>query len=248
MSSTAVFIRQKLLGSDPRWQLLTALGIALFLLATVLLTWNHPYGTTALLVVALWVQWRYGSRPGDGVVMLMAALLGTPAEMVEVSLGEWTYHAPHLLWGIPLWIPLIWANMFALFCRLARIILALCATAWPIHNAWVWKRLFPFLGGSVLVYWALALAWMDKMPIVIGLYAGFMILISSLWFNRWTMTLFWVGAILGTVGEFLCIQEGYWHYYNPYFSTLGIDITLPLDWGLSAVLIDQIAKTLTRKE
>lgn len=231
---------------DPRWELLVAIALGLFLLAVVMLTWQYPLWTTLLLAVALWIQWRYRARPGDGVAMLAAALLGTPAEMVEVSLGEWIYHGPHLFWGIPVWIPLIWANLFALFRRLSRAILETLVIVWPMAHAWVWKRFSPFLGVLILAYWGVALLWMEKISGVIALYATFMLVIGALWHRDMEKTLFVVGAVLGTVGEYLCIQAGYWHYHNPFFKSLGVDITLPLDWGLSAILIHRIAVRLTR--
>ena len=223
------------------WDFLVAMAIGLFLLLTVYLTWNHPWLTTTLLAIAVWTQLRYRPHPGDGIAMLTAALLGTPAEIYEVSVGEWTYHAPHLLWGIPIWIPLVWANLFALFRRFQRTILASFTTLNPNHR----KNRFTTLTVIIGIYWTAAILLMNKIIFVIGLYAFFMVIVAAFWHQKEEQWLFLIGAVLGSVGEYISIQAGYWHYYNPYFSS-GVDITLPLDWGLSAIIIHRITESLAK--
>ncbi len=48
----------------------------------------------------------------DIVTMIVAAFLGTVSEIVCVTKGLWTYEAPILMMGIPVWLPLVWANLF----------------------------------------------------------------------------------------------------------------------------------------
>lgn len=232
---------------DPQWELLTATGTGIFLWIVVFLTWNQPHVTTVLLSTTLWLQWVYHARPGDGIVMVSAALLGTPAEIAGIKLGEWIYHAPDMLWGIPIWMPLIWANLFAIFRRLSRAILAQLTIIWPKTNAWIWRKFFPSLDVWIAIYWATALLLMGKRPIILFLYAFFMLIIGILWNQNSEKVLFLVGGMIGSLGEFICIQAGYWHDNNPFFNTLGVDITLPLDWGLSAILIHRIAESLAHQ-
>ncbi|MBF0148030.1 MAG: hypothetical protein HQL84_05255 [Magnetococcales bacterium] len=215
--------------------LLPASMVAGALMASVLLTWNHPIVTTLLLALLLVIQATYHPSPGDRAAMLAAALLGTPAEIVEVHLGEWTYHAPDLILGVPMWISLIWANLFALFRRLTR--------SWSAILEMTPRR--PLIGHTLAIpiigLWGAALFLMEKPPLVRGLYA-FMILITLLfWHTQTDRLIFLTGAILGAFGEFVAVQLGYWSYYNPLFKEYGVDITLPLDWGLSAVIIHRIA-------
>ncbi|MBF0272559.1 MAG: DUF2878 family protein [Magnetococcales bacterium] len=216
-------------------------GIGGALFASVVLTWNWPWLTTLLLLVILYAQSRFDPHPNDRRAMLAAALLGTPAEAVSVHLGEWIYHGPNLILGLPVWIPLIWANLFALYRRLGRVIHA----AIPAHGS-SRDRFFDFLALLVALYAFATLALMNKMPLVYLLYAGFLITMAGYWREERDLLHFVIGALLGTLGEYTCVQLGYWHYYNPYFQSLGVDITLAMDWGLSTVIIHRIAENRTR--
>ncbi|MEO5347843.1 MAG: DUF2878 family protein [Magnetococcus sp. YQC-9] len=211
-------------------------GAALF--ATVLFTWYRPWLTSLFLLLILWMQWRFCAERRDARAMLAAAVLGTPAEAVSVHLGEWTYHAPGLILGLPIWIPLIWANLFAFYRRLARLLHA----ALPLHARFR-VPFFRLLTILIALYAFATLALMDKIPLVHLLYAGFLIAMAGSWRAEMDLLLFVIGALLGTLGEYTCVQLGYWHYYHPYFNTLGIDITLAMDWGLSAVIIHRIAES-----
>ncbi len=225
--------------------------IGLALLVTVVWSWQWPLVTTVLLAVILAIQWLFIRRPGDGVAMLAAASLGTPTEIAEVAIGEWTYHAPYLIWGVPMWIPLIWANLFVLFRRLSRSLLGILKDTWLgwglLFGCSVWNGALLLLAGLILSYWGVALFLMQKTYIVITLYAMMMIITFSLWRRESDIGIFLVGAVLGAVGEFICIQLGYWNYYQPMFVEWGVDITLPIDWGLSAVIINRIASTGARR-
>ncbi|UCD03010.1 MAG: DUF2878 family protein [Candidatus Aenigmatarchaeota archaeon] len=48
-----------------------------------------------------------------------------------------------------------------------------------------------------------------------------------------------IAAILGPIGEIICVYFGVWSYANPTF--LGIPIWLPLAWGLAVLAIKRIA-------
>lgn len=211
-------------------------GATLF--ATVVWSWHQPALTTIVLTLVLIAQLQYHPHPNDHRAMLAAALLGTPAEAVSVHLGEWTYHAPGLILGLPIWIPLIWANLFALYRRLTRLLLAMLPAGNPFRVPYI--RILTIL---ISVYAFLTLTLMDKMPLVHLLYAGFLIAMAGYWRAETDLSIFVIGALLGTLGEYTCVQLGYWHYYNPYFTSLGIDITLAMDWGLSAVIIHRIAES-----
>lgn len=217
-----------------------ALMLAAALMASVILTWNHPLWTTLLLALVLIVQGVYHPAPGDRAAMLAAAILGTPAEIAEVYLGEWTYHAPDLILGVPMWISLIWANLFSLFRRLARSFNALLAI-WPGQDGPARRRLDGALAVPIILLWAAALILMEKPPFVQGLYATMILITAIFWRTSMDRMIFLTGAVLGAFGEFVCVQLGYWSYYHPLFKDYGVDITLPLDWGLSAVIIHRIA-------
>ncbi len=214
-----------------------------FLFLTVTQTWNYPLLTTLLLTLALFAQWRFHPHPQDLKAMITAALLGTPAEAISVYLGEWQYHNIDLILGLPIWIPLIWANLFALYRRLTRTILALHHQKVEEGSETLTHLNMPFklLAIGIATYGFSAIALMNKIPIVYLLYAGFLITMAGYWHQKEDLLIFLISALLGTLGEFVCVQLGYWSYYQPYFHHYGVDITLSLDWGLSAVIINRIA-------
>ncbi|HAT51147.1 MAG: hypothetical protein HQL07_13355 [Nitrospirae bacterium] len=220
--------------------LLLSLMVACTLMAAVILTWDEPIWTTVLLSLCLVIQGLLHPGPGDRLAMLTAAILGTPAEIAEVHLGEWTYYAPDLMWGVPMWIPLIWANLFALFRRLSRSWTAILDIIFEKEGV-LRRRLDMVLMVSIIGLWVSALLLMDKPPLVQGLYALMILLTALFWRTEMDSLVFLTGGTLGAVGEFVCVQLGYWSYFNPLFKDFGVDITLPLDWGLSAVIIHRIA-------
>lgn len=220
--------------------LVMTLILALSLMASVLLTWNHPIATTSLLAIILVIQGFHSEAPGDRAAMLTAAILGTPAEIAEVSLGEWTYHAPDLIFGVPMWISLVWANLFCLFRRLVRSWTILLNLLMPAENP-TRRSIRPLLAIPIISLWIAALTLMDKPALVRGLYALMILIMAFFWRTETDLLTFLTGAIIGTFGEFVSVQLGYWSYYNPLFTKFGVDITLPLDWGLSAVIIHRIA-------
>lgn len=229
------------MGADWR-DLVFAAAVAAALFLTVVLLWNHPYVTFALLALVLAAQGIYRPRPGDGITMLFAAVLGTAGELVEVSLGEWTYHAPDMVYGLPVWIPLIWANLFGLFRRLNRATVFLMEHFHMPFDSPGRDRLYWFMRKIFLVYGLFALVAMNKMVAVVAFYALIMAVVGVFWKQERDFLILYWGALLGAFGEFVCIQLGYWEYYDPFFTTWGVDVTLPLDWGLSAVILDRIGR------
>jgi hypothetical protein len=66
------------------------------------------------------------------------------------------------------------------------------------------------------------------------------------WHKKHDVLFFVTGAIVGPVGEIVCIYFGVWQYANPTF--LGIPVWLPLAWGLATMLIKRIAETFVKIE
>ena len=60
------------------------------------------------------------------------------------------------------------------------------------------------------------------------------------WYKDYDIYFLLSGALIGTVGEIICIYFGVWKYANPTF--LGIPIWLPLAWGLTTILIKRVAQ------
>ena len=63
-----------------------------------------------------------------------------------------------------------------------------------------------------------------------------MIPVAILWHGERDIMIFFIGAILGTTGEYICMKLGFWYYHFPFFRSFGLPVSLPLAWGLSAVI------------
>ncbi|MDX2445677.1 MAG: DUF2878 family protein, partial [Desulfobacterales bacterium] len=179
-------------------------------------------------------------NPPDVAAMLAAAVLGTPSEMLCVKFGVWSYHAPGLILGIPVWIPLIWASLFCLFQHITLTMLDLADRRWPDPTTLSRRILFGILAALIIIYYlwvvisiAQSIAMVYSVIVLIGI---------VFWHKERDILIFIVGSILGTIGEAICMQLGFWQYQYPYFDTIGMPISLPMAWGLSAVIIGRIAK------
>lgn len=206
---------------------------------TVVFFWRQPIAATGLLSagIGLWL-WHYRNR-ADAAAMLWAALLGTPSEMVCVYKGVWTYQAPGMLLGIPVWIPLIWASLFCLFRRIVLTLLDLINICWPDPSASARKILFRALEAGIIAYFLwVAVSISSSIAVV---YAVIVLIAAIFWRRERDILIFIVGGFLGTLGEFICMQLGFWQYHYPYFKSVGLPLSLTMAWGLSAVMIGRLA-------
>jgi len=219
--------------------LFEALASAYVLFAVVFL-WPYPAFLTPLLFGGILLKLWFWRERADMAMMAAAALLGTPSEMVCVRYGVWTYHAPGLVFGIPVWIPLVWAYLFCLFRRMSLSLYALRWRIWPERNALAPKILFAILGGSILIY-SLATVFLIIKPIAI-VYTAFLIPAVIFWHEERDVLIFLIGGALGTMGEYICMTLGFWQYHFPLIRTIGLPLSLPLAWGLSAVITSRIAR------
>jgi hypothetical protein len=145
--TTGINVRLKMINRSIAIEILAGI----YLVLTVVLFWRQPVLATLLLAsgIGLWL-WFYRSR-ADAAAMLWAALLGTPSEMVCVYKGVWTYQAPGMILGIPVWIPLIWASLFCLFRRIVLTLLALIDRRWPDPKAPARRILFKALETVIII-------------------------------------------------------------------------------------------------
>lgn len=212
----------------------------LYLVSVVVLFWRHPLTASLLLGagLGLWL-WRYRNK-ADAAAMIGAALLGTPSEMICVKYGVWTYHAPGLFMGIPVWIPLIWASLFCLFRRIAATLHALAGNIWPRGKALSRKIVFGLLAAVILVYYIMISITIIRSIAIV--YTVFMIITFIFWHEERDILIYIIGGILGTFGEIICMKLGFWEYHFPHFSSIGLPVSLPMAWGLSAIIIGRIAK------
>ena len=212
----------------------------LYLVSVVVLFWRHTLTASLLLGAGLGIWlWRYRNK-ADAAAMVGAALLGTPSEMICVKYGVWTYHAPGLFMGIPVWIPLIWASLFCLFRRIAVTLHSLADNIWPRRKALSRKIVFGLLAAVIIVYYIMISITIIRSIAIV--YTVIMIISVIFWHKERDILIFIIGGILGTFGEYICMRLGFWHYHFPHFVSIGLPVSLPMAWGLSAIIIGRIAK------
>ena len=82
------------------WPLIAALSVVV---GVVLFFWKSPAVASLFLGVGIgFCLWWFKDK-ADAAAMLAAAILGTPSEMICVKYGVWTYEAPGLIGGVPVW-------------------------------------------------------------------------------------------------------------------------------------------------
>jgi hypothetical protein len=113
------------------------------------------------------------------------------------------------------------------------------ARIWPDRDTFPRKALFRGLGGLVVGY-ALVTLYIIKKTIA-AVYSAFLIPALIFWRGEKDILIFIIGGVLGTVGEFTCMKLGFWEYHYPFLRSIGVPISLPLAWGLSAVIVGRIA-------
>ncbi len=209
------------------------------MIAVVVIWWRKPVWLSLLLGGGLLVQLWFWREKADVAMMAAAALLGTPSEMLCVRLGVWTYHAPGLVFGIPVWIPLVWAFLFCLFRRISLSIHSVRWRIWRNREMLSVKILFGILCGVIVVYYLITVSLIMRTIAIV--YTAFMIPAVIFWHGERDILIFLIGAVLGTLGEYICMKLGFWHYHYPVFRSIGLPISLPLAWGLSSVITGRIA-------
>jgi hypothetical protein len=220
--------------------------MGVYVVAAVVLGWHRPVLLSIALGVGLGIQLWYWREKADVAMMIAAALLGGPAEVLCVKLGIWTYRAPGLVFDIPAWIPLVWAFLLCFFRRVTLSIHAVVEILWSGNNSFSRKAVFFVLGGVIAVYYIFTVAVIRR--IIAIAYSTIMIPAALFWHQERDIIIFLFGAACGTLGEYICMRLGFWHYHYPHFRAIGLPISLPLAWGLSSVMIGRIARIWEPRE
>lgn len=218
---------------------------SVYVVAVVALTWYMSILTTCLLAAglgALFLRWH---RKSDFAVAVSAAALGFTAEAICIHYGVWTYTNQDVL-GLPMWIGLVWAFLFVLFRRMAGMVLYCLSADVSPRLAKLRKPIFTILTVIIIVYFIFTELHI-KRSIAIT-YFVFMFIAVCFWHTERDLLIFVVAGIFGTLGEYFCMQLGFWEYHYPLLRSIGLPISLPLAWGLSGVIIARIAWIWTRNE
>jgi hypothetical protein len=220
--------------------------MGVYVVAGVVLGWHRPLILSIVLAAGLAIQFWYWRQKADVAMMIAAALLGGPAEVLCVKLGIWTYDAPGLVFGIPAWIPLVWAFLLCFFRRVTLSIHAVVELIWSGKNTFSRKLAFFLLGATIMIYYLYTVAVIRR--IIAIAYTTMMAPAVIFWPQERDILIFLFGAACGTLGEYICMRLGFWHYHYPHWRAIGLPISLPLAWGLSSVLIGRIARIWERRE
>lgn len=214
-------------------------AMCLYVVAVVVFSWRQPILTSLLLGFGLLTQLLVWREKSQAVMMIAAVLLGTPSEIVCVKYGVWSYHAPGLIFGIPMWIPLVWAYLFGLFRVMTLHLYRMIRVMSSERQNLIKKVVFWGLRLVILLYSAVTVS-LIKRSIALT-YTIFLIPAVIFWRGDRDVIIFIVGGISGTLGELICMKLGFWHYHYPLLKSMGLPLSLPLAWGLSSVIIGRIA-------
>lgn len=203
----------------------------------------------ALLLALSWLLWRGATREWRRLFGL-AAVLGTIGEVLCVlapwtpdGRGLWVYHFPPLFGcdlPLPLWLPLVWGNLFTLFAALSGMPAGIIRCGGePVR--YLLTLLIIAYAGVIYCYVAL--------PLLI-LFTPFLAALLLYWNRAEDFTLFLVAGLGGTLGEFLAMRAGLWTYTMPvirgewavHLGLPGFPISLVMAWGLCGVIFARLAR------
>ncbi|GEM_PF-5034834 len=164
---------------------------------------------------------------------IFAFLFGSIGEWLCCRVNLWVYANP--TWqGLPVWLPLIWPILMLSFWQLSLIVDKL------FQNHLRIALLMQAVGWLLIVVYSI-FCFLNIDKAIASVY-----LIFSLGFLIWGrsrqfLLYFLISAIGGAFGEIICMRFDVWYYTHPFFLKLGIPLSLPLAWGLSAVTIALLA-------
>ena len=208
----------------------------LYILAVVPLFGQYSLLETILLSAGSAALLIYCRGKERLIAFIIAAVLGPFAEYLSVAHDIWEYKVPSPF-ILPLWLPLVWGYLVVLFRELAIFfdckVLTFSGKKLKLTAHWM-------LGLLVLGYciWTLS-AIRREIALVYGV---FVVIGLIFWRSKQDILTFWIGGILGTLGEYLCLRRGMWEYAFPYFKSIGLPISLLLAWGVMTVFVSRIGE------
>ncbi|MDI6796031.1 MAG: hypothetical protein QMD09_03760 [Desulfatibacillaceae bacterium] len=192
-----------------------------------------------ILVCAASLYFRF--RAFKAFVGVFALFLGLFGEYACTRLGMWIYANPSI-GGLPIWLGLVWPVLMVNFLEMAHYLNSFFSTP-RIRLPGLIHFALALLIGSYLAFVLVTLnnliAW------VLTLFFVLTALGAHKPFNLW---LFVVAALGGFFGEYICVFFGVWVYTKPGFGSLGMPVSLPLAWGVSANLIWLCARAFVRTD
>lgn len=189
----------------------------------------------ALLIVALVHRFSRFKL----ILVAWAGLFGTMEEIIccTPAVRLWIYKNPTFL-GLPGWLPMVWPILLLTFREMADYLNHVAEHHFRKRT----RTALTYVAIGLLVSYS-GVAFFHIHKVIAGVFLIFLILMLIVSRDLKSLLLFWVAALGGSLGEYICIQNGVWVYTRPFFTAFGIPLSLPLAWGLSANIIF----TLTRR-
>jgi len=222
-------------------ELVIELVLALYLLGAVLGLWQHPLAVLIVVVVGILFQVFVWHEKADIALLFTGAILGLLGENFAVGKSYYAY-AKSGSSGLPVYLPAVWGYLLVLFNRIGMTLHALSETRpWSrrLRKGVLTGAQFLFVG-----YFAVMVALIDRY--VAAVCSIFLILAARLWHEPEDIMMFLVAALGGVTGEAISVQCGIWEYAKPYFSSIGIPLSLPILWGLAGLVSRRLALLVTR--
>lgn len=219
-----------------------SLALGAYLYGALLLSWRWTWLLFVLLALGTVVLLSASPTRRTVILWGLSTAAGLLGERWMTQHHIWIYARPDV-GGLPIWLFWIWGYLMVTFTRLAvwghqRLHLALAAQP-GLRRALKYLALAGVVGYGAVVASTVA-------PVFTGFYVVFGLGACVYARGGFTLMLFWVAALLGLIGEASAIAAGVWTYTRPFFTQWGIPISMPLAWGLSAVILHHLSGAWVR--
>lgn len=215
---------------------------AVYFWVSVPLLWRHPW--LLCVVLAIGNAALLTRRPTQRKVVLwvVATAIGMGMEYwLSARLRIWVYALSNAN-QLPVWLFWNYGGLTLIFVQLAE---------W-LHDGLMTTRSSGFrrvvLGLGLFLAVGYGIVVVRVVAQVFGTTFALMGLVTLATCHRGRdIVLFWVGTVLGLVGETSCIAAGVFSYAFPYFAQWGVPISMPLAWGLYTVLVCNLSELVARR-
>lgn len=155
---------------------------------------------------------------------------------------NWWIYANPTIGGLPIWLPFTWVIIMITSGELSDFIEKALRQR---LSSGVYQTLILFLAALFFAYAFFTFAHISR--VLSYIFGGILICVVIFGHRPFNVIYFYTTAFMGSVGEIICMKFGVWYYTAPYFVKLGIPLSLPLAWGLSANIIWILAMALSRR-
>jgi len=217
---------------------LFTLSIVIFLICTLYKYNWLLFGILCILAVVVILL-----RPSrfKNVFFIIAVLIELSAYYYGLKhLQAWGYSNPTSFLGFPIWEPICWTIEYIVLGELSvQLYLFLRKRV----SSFVYKLLIASL--LLLTVYYVYLTFSIVGTIYVLLYAAGLVILLILAHRSFNVLYFFVAAMFGTVIDLIALRIGVWYYTYPYFSGIGMPISLPLAYGISANFLWGLTMLLT---